>query len=278
MARRSIAGLRSIVTGASSGIGRALVVELIRGGASVVGFARREERLKELEAEVAAPERFASIAGDVTSKGDRAAAIDLCCQRFGGLDCLVNNAGFGALGPFAEADEARLRQVFEVNFFAAAELLREALPHLHQGKLPIIVNVGSVLGHFAVPGKSEYCASKFALHGLSDALRIELAREGIDLLLVSPSTTSSEFFEVAGRSRLPGGTLNDNRSSHGKSRSGSASQTYSGAMTPESVARRIVRAIHLGRREIILSAGGNLLVWLDRLCPPLAQWIISRWL
>jgi len=259
MARRSITGLRAIVTGASSGIGRALVVELIRGGASVVGMARREERLRKLEGEVAAPERFAWIAGDVTSKGDRAAAIDLCHQRFGGLDCLVNNAGFGALGPFAEADEARLRQIFEVNFFAAAEFVCESLPHLRQGKTPIIVNVGSVLGHFAVPGKSEYCASKFALHGLSDALRIELNREGIDVLLVSPSTTSSEFFDVAIGER-------------------EVSASRFGAMTPDSVARRIVRAIRQGRREIILSAGGTLLVWLDRLCPPLAQWIISRWL
>ena len=270
MARRSITGLRAIVTGASSGIGRALVVELIRDGACVVGMARRKERLQELETELAdlgtpqrafptAPQRFAWIVGDVTSRGDRAAAIDLCRQRYGGLDCLVNNAGFGALGPFAEADEARLRQIFEVNFFAAAEFVCESLPHLRQGKTPIIVNVGSVLGHFAVPGKSEYCASKFALHGLSDALRIELNREGIDVLLVSPSTTSSEFFDVAIGER-------------------EVSASRFGAMTPESVARRIVRAIRQGRREIILSAGGTLLVWLDRLCPPLAQWIISRWL
>ena len=258
MARRSIAGLRVIVTGASSGIGRALVVELIRGGASVVALARRDERLQQLESEVAAPDRFACIAGDVTNKSDRAAAIELCRQRFGGLDALVNNAGIGALGPLAEADEARLRQVFEVNFFAAAEFTRETLQFLRQGTSPIVVNVGSVLGHFAVPGKSEYCASKFALHGLSDALQIELGREGIDLLLVSPSTTSSEFFDRAIGER-------------------EASASRFGSMTPEAVARRIVRAMRTGRREIILSAGGNLLVWLDRLCPPLAHWLVSRW-
>jgi len=276
MARRSIAGLRAIVTGASSGIGRAVVVELVRGGACVVGLARREERLRQLEADVATKDRFAWIAGDVTSRDDRLAAIDLCRERFGGLDSLVNNAGIGAMGPFAEADEDRLRQVFEINFFAAAAFTREALPHLRQGHSPIVVNIGSVLGHFALPGMSEYCASKFALRGLSDALRIELGREGIDVLLVSPSTTSSEFFDVAGRSRLPGGTSNQDGESPGDARSGSASRTF-GAMTPESVARHIVRAIRAGRREIILSAGGNLLVWLDRLCPPLASWMLSRW-
>jgi short-subunit dehydrogenase len=261
MARRSIPGLRAIVTGASSGIGRALVCELIRSGACVVGLARRDERLKALESELAAPDRFAWIAGDVTSRHDRAAAISLCRERFGGLDCLVNNAGIGAIGPFADADEARLRQVFEVNLFAAAEFIRESLPDLRRGRAPLVVNVGSVLGHFAIPSKSEYCASKFALHGLTDALRIELGREGIDVLLVSPSTTSSEFFE---RLAAP---------STGRD----PPKNFAGAMTPESVAARIVRAIRAGRREIILSAGGNFLVWLDRLCPPLASWVLSRW-
>src|SRR5204862_1887651 len=118
-------------------------------------------------------------------------------REFGGLDALVNNAGIGALGRFDQADEARLRQVMEVNFFAPAEFVREALPHLKAGNRPIVVNIGSVLGHRAVPEKSEYCASKFALHGFSDALRAELAPLGIDVLLVSPSTTTSEFFAAA---------------------------------------------------------------------------------
>ena len=262
MARRRIAGLRAIVTGASSGIGRAVVVELVGRGAGVVGLARREERLRELEGQLAGPGKFAWLAGDVTSREDRAAAIRLCCERFGGLDCLVNNAGIGALGPFADADEARLRRVFEVNLFAAAEFVREALPELRKGKSPIVVNVGSVLGHVAVPGKSEYCASKFALHGLTDALRIELGREGIDVLLVSPSTTNSEFFDVA-----IDGAMGERE----------APASRWGTMRPKAVARRIVRAIEAGRREIILSSGGNLLIWLDRLCPPLASWMLARW-
>jgi short-subunit dehydrogenase len=258
MARRSIADVRAIVTGASSGIGRSLVIELIRSGASVVGLARREDRLEELAASLAAHDRFAWIAGDVTRRADRLAAIELCRQRFGGLNTLINNAGVGGQGPFAQAGEARLRQIMEVNFFAAAEFVREALPQLRVGTKPLIVNVGSVLGHAAVPGKSEYCASKFALHGLTDALRIELGREGIDVLLVSPSTTSSEFFDVAVDAK-PGAS------------------SLAGAMTPEAVAARIVAAMRSGRREIILSASGKLLVWLDRLCPPLASWALRRW-
>src|SRR6188508_2049462 len=178
-------------------------------------------------------------------------------REFGGLDCLVNNAGIGALGRFEAADEARLRQALEVNFFAPAEFIREALPLLKAGHGPIIVNIGSVLGHRAMPDKSEYCASKFALHGFSDALRAELAPRGIDVLLISPSTTTSEFFDAAI------GSSNENHFRFG-------------ALTPETVSRTAADAIAAGRHEIILSAGGKLLVWLDRVCPPLADWLVSR--
>src|SRR5262245_22521061 len=246
MARRAIAGLRVIVTGASSGIGRALVLALIQGGAKVVAMARRADRLKELESAASKADNLLCLAGDVTRREDRAAALKLVQQEFGGLDALVNNAGIGALGRFDQADETRLRQTMEVNFFAPAEFIRDALPLLRAGNQPIIVNIGSVLGHRAVPEKSEYCASKFALHGFSDALRLELAPLGIDLLLVSPSTTASEFFDVAaGQASTP--------------------QRQFGAVSPENVARSTIAAMSAGRREIVLSVGGKLLVWLNRL-------------
>jgi short-subunit dehydrogenase len=257
MPRRSLSGLRTIITGATSGIGRALTIELVSRGARVLAFGRRADRLATLATEVTQPSNYRSLAGDVTNPADRRAALELAQREFGGLDCLINNAGIGALGPFDQADEARLRQIMEVNFFAPVEFLREALPLLSTGNKPIIVNVSSVLGHRAVPDKSEYCASKFAFHGFSDSLRAELAPRGIDVLLVSPSTTSSEFFDSAI------GTSNENHYRFG-------------AMTPQAVARRTANAIASGRHEIILSTGGKLLVWLDRLCPPLADWLLQR--
>jgi short-subunit dehydrogenase len=258
MARRAISGLRTIVTGATSGIGRALVIELIRRGAKVVGLARRGDRLQALATNLAAPDNYRFVIGDVTRPADRATAIATAQREFGGLDALVNNAGVGALGRFDQADDARLRQMMEVNFFGPAAFIREALPALQQGNRPIVVNIGSVLGHRAVPEKSEYCASKFAVHGLSDALRAEFAALGIDVLLVSPSTTASEFFDVAvGAS--------------------TESQARFGAMPAEVVAGRTIAAIAAGRHEIILSASGKALVWLDRLCPPLADWLVARW-
>ncbi len=97
--------------------------------------------------------------------------------RQGQVDLLVNNAGVGAIGPFADASADRMRSVMEVNFFAPVELTRSLLPSLRRGRASVICNISSVLGHRAVPNKSEYCASKFALHGWSDALRAELAED-----------------------------------------------------------------------------------------------------
>lgn len=257
MPHRSLSNLRVLVTGASSGIGRELVLELARQGSRVVAMARREERLVALGKDASSRGHFIDVfPGDVTDPRLRLAALEFCQEKLGGLDCLVNNAGIGAIGPFAQADEERLRTIMEVNFVAPVEFTRAALPILRKGTHPLIVNVGSVLGHRAVPFKSEYCASKFALHGFSDALRAELAREKMDVLLVSPGTTQSEFFDhVIGEKQKPHGRF--------------------GAMTTAKVARRIAWAMRSGRHEIILPVGGRLLVWLDRLCPPLADRLVA---
>lgn len=251
-----MAGLRTLVTGASSGIGRELVKQLVQREARVLAVARREDRLQALADELHAGERLVTLTGDVTVAAIRAQALDLCQSRFGGIDALVNNAGHGAVGPFSDADPQRLRNIMELNFFAAVEFCREALPALRQGRQPIIVNVSSVLGHRAIRGMSEYCASKFALHGFSDSLRAELAAEKIDVLLVSPSTTASEFFDRAAgeRSLIP---------------------KRFGAMPSAAVAKKMIRAMRAGRHEIILTPGGKLLVWLDRLCPPVMNRLIA---
>lgn len=248
-----------IITGASSGIGHALARQLSREGASLLITARREQRLQALAGELtAAGGRVLYRAGDITAPAVREELLLAARGAWGGLDLLINNAGVGAIGPFSEAGEERLRRVMEVNFFAPAELTRAALPLLRAGRRPMIVNISSVLGHRAVPKKSEYCASKFALHGWSDALRAELKDDGIELLLVSPSTTASEFFEnvLENRARPP--------------------WLRAGGMSAERVARQALRAIRQGRHEIILSPGGKLLVWLDRLSPPLVNRLVAR--
>ncbi|MBI3836403.1 MAG: SDR family NAD(P)-dependent oxidoreductase [Planctomycetia bacterium] len=258
MAKRSIEGCRGILTGASSGIGRALAVELVRRGARLVLVARRAERLDDLANSLAdATGKVEVLAGDVTTSEVRRAAIERAATAFGGLDLLVNNAGGGAMGGFAEASAERLRRVMELNFFAPAELIRVALPLLKAGRKPLVVNVGSILGHRGIPLCAEYCASKFALQGLSESLRAEFAPLGIDLLVVSPATTQTEFFEQAiDAAETPWSRIR--------------------GVTPAVVARQTVTAIRRGRHEIVISPSGKLMVWMNRLMPRVMDSILAR--
>src|SRR5262245_37127855 len=155
MAHRNLTDKRALITGASSGIGRALAIELARRGVDLVLIARRESRLAEVATEIRKlGRRVATVGGDVTDPTVRLRALDAARDELGGLDILVNNAGVGAHGRFADADPGRLRPIMNVNFFAAAELTREALPLLKAGTHPIVVNIGSILGYRGAPHKS----------------------------------------------------------------------------------------------------------------------------
>lgn len=258
MARRQLSGKRAIITGASSGIGRHLAIQLATAGVKLVVTARREDRLRELQKRIRDGEGDCEVVvGDVVEPGVRTRLLETAKNQFGGLDILINNAGIGAMGRFDQATPERLQQIFNVNFFAAAELIRDAVPTLRDGDRPIIVNISSVLGHRGVPLKSEYCASKFALHGFSDSIRAELVADGIDVLLVSPSTTDSDFFDAS---------IEDTTGEDWKKR---------GAMSPEVVAAKTVKAIRKGRHEIILTHGGRLLVWADRILPGVANRLLA---
>ncbi len=235
-------------------------MQLAAEGVKVCMGARRTDLLESLRQEIESRGgSCVAVVGDVTEPSTRQSLIDRCVDEWGGIDLLINNAGIGAMGRFDEADSQRLRRIFEVNFFSIAELTRDAIPWLKKGSQPMIVNISSVLGHRAAPLKSEYSSSKFAIHGLSDAIRAELARDGIDVLLVSPSTTDSDFFDSA---------IEDTAKRNWKRR---------GAMSPEKVASKTIWAIKRGRHEIILSWGGRMLVWLDRLASTVADRILARY-
>lgn len=228
-------GQRAIVTGASGGVGRALAVRLAKAGVSSVLIARREEPLLETVRLVeAAGGRAIPIVGDVTSAETRARALDAVRDQLGGLDLLINNAGVGAHGRFHESNPDSLRAIFELNVFAAADFTREVIPLLKQSPAACVANIGSVLGWRGVPHMADYCASKFALRGLSESIRPELAKLGMHVLHASPSTIASDFKAnlLEQRSQL----------AWAKRR----------GVSPEKVAERIVHGIERRQNEVAI--------------------------
>ncbi len=259
MAGRSLTGLRLLITGASQGIGHALALQAAQRGAKVLATARNAELLKSLAAEakqVGHP--LDTLVADVTTPTDRLAMVEAMKQKFGGLDVLVNNAGIGATGHFAEADGARLRSIFEVNFFGLAELTRLCFPLLKQGTTPALVNISSIVGKRGLPGRSEYSASKFAVQGLSESLRGEFGLYGIDVIIVNPGLTQTNF------------------SQNMLERKSKLQVDHMGGMTSETAARLTLLAIERGSREVTFTAQGKLFVFVSKFFPRLVDRIAAR--
>lgn len=252
--RRKLNGLRVLVTGSSQGIGRALVVEAAKRGCKVLAAARSQPLLDELAAEVG---RFSStvrtVAADVTKPDDRAAMVEAAQRHFGGTDVLVNNAGIGATGHFMDSEPDVLRQIFETNFFGLTETTRAFLPLLKQGTTPAIVNISSVVGKRALPARALYSASKFAVMGFSEAIRAELAKDNIDVLVVSPGLTQTNFSKnmLEQKARMQ--------------------MDHMRGMTSEEVAVATLRAIERGTLDTTLTFKGKLLVLVNRFAP----WIVD---
>ncbi len=180
----------AVITGASAGIGAATARRFAKEGARLVLTARREDLLETLARETGGQ----AVAGDITQPEVRRAVVDAAGAR---VDILVNNAGYGQPGPVESVASDDARRQMEVNFFAAAELIRAVLPGMRKARAGRIVNVSSTAGLVGYPMFGWYCASKHALEGLSDALRLELAPFGIQVALVEPGPVRTEFFEVA---------------------------------------------------------------------------------
>ncbi|HXG11388.1 MAG TPA: SDR family oxidoreductase [Gemmataceae bacterium] len=259
MAHRSIEGSRILITGASQGIGRALAVAAAERGARVLAAARSADLLRELAGEVRARGgTLETVVADVTSPEDRQRMVEAARHFFGGLDILVNNAGIGATGHFVEVSPERLRKIMEVNFFGLTETTRAFLPLLRQGNRPAIVNISSIAGKRGIPARSEYSASKFAVQGFSEALRAELDKDGIDVIVICPGLTQTNFSRnmLEQKARMPLDHLR--------------------GMTAEQVARKTLRAIEKGKHEVCLTLQGKLMVFVSRFFPRLADHIAAR--
>lgn len=245
-----------MITGASSGIGRALAEQLAAKGAKLVLAARSEGKLKDLAASLKTETLV--VPTDVAKDADRVRLIEQTKARFGGLDVLINNAGIASWAHFSDSTEDVLRNIMEVNFFGPAHLIKLAQPLLTDGQQPAIVNVSSMCGRKAMPGWSEYSASKYALCGLTEALRGEFARYDIDVLLIIPGLTKSSFQE------------------HFLQRKGRAKIDFEKGMAPAYVAGRIIKSLESNKTETVLGSEARWVLLMSKFFPRLTDWLLAR--
>jgi NAD(P)-dependent dehydrogenase (short-subunit alcohol dehydrogenase family) len=182
------AGRVWLITGCSAGFGRAIAEAALARGDRVVASARRPEALADL-----AGERTLVVGLDVTRQDDVDAAVRAALERFGRIDVLVNNAGHGSVGAVEEIDLDELRALMDTMFFGAVALTQAVLPHMRAQGSGTIVQMSSQGGQLAFAGVGAYCAAKFALEGLSEALDAEVAPLGIRTLIVEPGSFRTEF-------------------------------------------------------------------------------------
>ncbi|MER7925110.1 MULTISPECIES: SDR family NAD(P)-dependent oxidoreductase [unclassified Streptomyces] len=184
-----------LVTGASSGLGRAIVEAALAAGDVVVGAARRTEALDDLVA--ARPDQMETLRLDVTDTGAAEAAVRDVVARHGRIDVLVNNAGRTHVGAFEETTEQELRDLFDLHVFGPAALTRAVLPHMRERRSGAIVQMSSMGGQMSFAGFSAYSGTKFALEGLSEGLADEVAEYGIKVLVVEPGAFRTALFDTA---------------------------------------------------------------------------------
>lgn len=256
----NLAGAVVAVTGASSGIGRETALEFARAGAQVSLSARRLERLEAVaEAVRALGAGCFVMALDVTEAAEVRRFVESTLARFGRLDVLVNNAGFGVRGRVEDTPPADYERLMRVNFLGTVHGCQAALPLMKRQGRGVLINVSSVVGHRALPGGAAYAASKAAQISLTESLRAELRGTGVHACSVHPIGTATEFAEVA--SRESGGR-------------------ESGPLGPQqsatAVARAIVRCARRPRPEVYPYPAARLLVWLNALAPGVVDRIAAR--
>lgn len=253
-----------IVTGASAGIGQALARLLAGQGATVVIAARRRERLEALALECCSlGAQVLAVPTDVSIEAQCQSLIDQTIQSFGRIDMLINNAGLAATALLEDFPNLQLfKQVMDVNFNGAVYCTYYALPYLKQSKGRIVA-VSSLGGKAALPYNTPYIASKFAMHGFFDSLRMEVKLHGVSVTIVCPSWVATEFHEAQmDKDGVPKGKKG--RAIYDKK-----------TMTSEQCAQIVLDAAHKRRREILMGPG-RLAVWLKVLSPELLDWVTIK--
>jgi len=247
----------AIVTGASSGIGRHTAVALAGRGYLVYAAARKADLLREVaDACRQAGGEGRAVATDVADPAQVELLVQTAVGEAGRIDVMVNNAGFGVHARVAETSAEQMRRIFDVNFFGVFHGCKAVAPVMIAQRSGHIFNVSSVIGKRGTPFNGAYCATKFAVCGLTDSLRVEMKPYNVRVTCVCPGLTDTEFFD-----RVEGGT----------SRKRSAFASLRTVQPPVVVARKIVQTVGRNRPELIFTPGGKLLVLVSALFPRLAD-------
>ncbi|MCX6285807.1 MAG: SDR family oxidoreductase [Bacteroidetes bacterium] len=241
----------TVITGASSGIGKALAIEAHKRGAKVVLSARRKEILDEFTSSWSTAD-YISVQADVTRENDCCRLIEAAVDKFGRIDVLINNAGISMRALFEDVDLDVIRRLMETNFWGTVYCSKFALPQLLKTK-GSLVGVSSVAGYKGLPGRTGYSASKFAMHGLLEVIRIENIKKGLHVLIACPGFTSSNIRNVA---------LSKDGSSQGET-----PLDESKLMPAETVAAHICTAIENRKNTLVLTTMGKLTVLLNKFFP-----------
>ena len=256
-----IKGKRVLITGPSSGIGKALAFALAKKGAVLALAARRAKRLEHIAAEISAafPQLPMPLVFpcDVSIEENVSRLIESSIQQMGGIDILVNNAGIGVYGNTENTSISDFRTILDVNFFGTIYCILEVLPHMKKRGQGHIVNIASVAAKHGVPYLGAYGAGKAALSALSQSLRAELSRNGISVVVVYPGYTQTEFFakeKHVGGGRRPAGPYESS----------------------EKVAKVIIRGIEKNKHEIVLSREGKALSLVQGLLPRIVDKAMAR--
>lgn len=243
-----------LITGASSGIGKSLVEEFAKRGANVVLGARQYVKLCEISDDIIKKYKVKSLAVqlDVTKEEDCLNFINQAVYSMGKIDVLVNNAGISMRALFNDLDLAVLKQIMDINFWGTVYCTKYALPELLKVKGSVI-GVSSIAGYKGLPGRTGYSASKFAMNGFLESLRVENLKTGLHVMTACPGFTASNIRNVA---------LNKNAVSQGET-----SMDEGKMMTSEEVAEIIVNGLQKRKRDLIMTGQGKLTVLLQKFAP-----------
>ncbi|WP_449435368.1 SDR family oxidoreductase [Pedobacter steynii] len=250
-----------IITGASSGIGKACAEEFARRGANLVLGARQYVTLCEITANLEARYGIRAIAvqADVSKEEECEVLVKQALITFSRIDILINNAGLSMRALFDELDLSVLKNLMDVNFWGTVYCTKYALPEILKTKGSII-GVSSIAGYRGLPGRTGYSASKFAMNGFMESLRTELLKTGVHVMVACPGFTASNIRVTA---------LAKDGASHGET-----SMEEGKMMTAEEVATRIVDGIAARKRTLVMTGQGKLTVWINKLLPALADKLV----